>query len=326
MPTDLDHPPATDPVLHDQLRRWIAASLITPAEANAIQAFEAHTRETEPRRIPMITEALAYVGAALAAAAAVVLVGGRWDELTAGVRVGSVAAGCAVTLLGGIVLRARRADPAIERLTSVLWAIATGLFGWLAWLVAHDVLELGGDAPAVWCGIAIAVLGGALYLALRQALQQFAVFAGLLTIVGASIDGRTDLTLTVWTIGVAWTALGLADRLPPERAALVGGPVVALWAPLALTEGGEGFGMWLGLATAAALIVMSLVRHRAVLLGIGTVGVFVYLIRIFVRLFGDTAAMPVALLVAGGVVIGVAVWLARRAARDTSRSARRSPS
>lgn len=326
MAADVDHPPAIDPALHERLHRWVTASLISPAEADAIEVFEAHLREAEPRRIPMITEALAYVGAALAAAAAAVLLGERWDELTPGVRVASIAIAFTVAFTSGAVLRGRRRDPAIERLTSVLWSVATGLFGWLAWLVAYDLLDLRGDAPALWCGVAITVLGGALYLALREGLQQIAVLAGILTIVGASIGPGAGLTLTVWGVGVAWTALGALDRLPPQRAAFIGGPLVALWAPLALTDGGEGIWMWLGLATAVGLIAVSLALHQNVLLGFGTVGVFAYLIRVFVRLFGDSAAMPVALLVAGGIVIVVAVWLARRSAAGVSRSARRSPS
>jgi hypothetical protein len=325
MPEDLTHPPPIDPALHEKLHRWVAASIISPAEADAIQAFEARPLEAEPRRVPMITEALAYVGAALAAAAAVVLLGDRWEELTPGVRVAAIGAGAVVAFAAGALVR-RSSDPAMVRLTSVLWAVATGLFGWLAWLVAHDLLEHRGSVPALACGIAITVLGAALYAALRQALQQIALFAGILTTVGASLGEGTDTSLAVWTVGVTWLVLGAIRRLPPERAAFIGGSVVVLWAPIALTDGGEGFGMWLGLATAVALVVASLTLHETVLLGFGTVGVFGYVIGVLVRLFGDTAAMPIALLVAGAIVIAVAIGLSRRSTRDASRSARRSPS
>lgn len=325
MPADLDHPTVIDPALREKLHRWVAASLISPAEADAIQAFEARAREPEARRVPMITEALAYVGAALAAAAAAVLLGDRWSELTPAVRVAAIAAGALVALAAGALVH-RSGDPAMVRLTSVLWAVATGLFGWLAWLVAYDLLGHRGSVPALACGIAITVLGAALYAATRQALQQIALFVGILTTVGAALGDGTDTMLAVWAVGAAWLVLGASRRLPPERAAFIGGPLVVLWAPMALTDGGQGVGMWLGLATAVALIVASLALHETVLLGFGTVGVFGYLIRVLVRLFGDTAAMPVALLVAGAIVIAVAIGLARRSTRDASRSARRSPS
>lgn len=328
MPADLDHPPSTDRALREQLRRWVDASLISSAEADAIRAFETHVHEVEPRRIPMIAEALAYVGASLAAAAGVALLGERWGDLTPGVRMASVSTAFAVAFVGGVLLRGRRGDPAIERFMSVCWGVATGLFGWLAWLLAHDVLELRGSTPVLWCGIAITALGGVLYLFLREGLQQIAVFAGLLTIVGASVAPGTGLALVVWGIGVGWTVLGALDRLPPERAAFICGPLVALWAPIALTDGGQGYGMWLGLATAVGLIVASLGLHQTVLLAFGTIGVFAYVIRVLVRVFGDTAAMPVALLITGAIVVAVAVWLARRSpgSASASRSARRSPS
>lgn len=40
-------------------------------------------------------------------------------------------------------------------------------------------------------------------------------------------------------------------------------------------------------------------------------GVFGYLVRVLVRLFGGTAGMPIALLAAGAIVLAVAVGLAR---------------
>jgi hypothetical protein len=325
MHADLDHRPS-DPALHAKLHRWVAASLITSAEADAIEAFEERPLEAQPRRIPMITEALAYVGAALAAAAGAVLLGESWNDLTPGVRVAAVSLAFAVAFVSGALLRGRGADPAIVRLTSVLWGVAAGLFGWLGWLIAYDILELRGRAPALACGIAVTVLGGALYLVLREGLQQIAVFAGILTIVGASLADGMDMMVAVWAVGAAWIGLGALHRATPERAAFIGGPLVVLWAPMALGEVEGDVGMWLGLATAVALIVTSLALHQPLLLGFGTVGMFAYLIRVLVRLFGDTAAMPVALLVAGATVIVVAVWLARRSTREASRSARRSPS
>src|SRR4029453_4688330 len=50
---------------------WVRASLITEAQADAIQAFE--DRRTPRASVTLITEALGYLGAALAAAAAAVL-------------------------------------------------------------------------------------------------------------------------------------------------------------------------------------------------------------------------------------------------------------
>ncbi len=327
MSADLDHRPPMDPTLHAKLLRWVEQSLITPTEADAIETFEARRAEPTPRRVPLLTEALAYVGAALAGAAAAVLLGERWNDLTPAVRAASVGTAFVVTLAAGWVLR-RNDEPAIARLTSVLWAVATGLFGWLAWLIAYDVLDHRGRVPALVAGVAITALASPLYAMLRKALQQVGLFAGLLTIVGSAFGegGQgTAVMVPVWIVAVAWVVLGGRGVLPPKRVAFVAGPLVALWAPMAFTNGGEGAGMWLGLATATALIVAGVTMHEPVLLGFGAVGVFGYLIRVLVYLFGDTAGMPVALLVAGAAVLAVAVGFARRSSSAT-RSARRSPS
>jgi hypothetical protein len=124
---------------------------------------------------------------------------------------------------------------------------------------------------------------------------------------------------------MTWTVLAIAGKLEPKNAALAVGPVVALWAPMPMVNA-ETFGMWLGLGTGVAFIVVSVTLHEPVLLALGSLGVFAYTLRILIRLFGGTTAMPVALLVAGAGVLALAVLVARRTAGATRRAARRSPS
>jgi len=321
MSADLDQRLPVDPRLHAMLHRWVAESLLTLAEADAIEAFEARESKVAPRRIPLLTEALVYVGAALAAAAAAVLLGERWDDLTPAARAASVAVAFLVMVVAGWALRGSE-DPALARVTSVAWFVATGLFGWLVWIIAYDVLDHRGRVPALVAGVAIATLGGALYLVLRRGLQQIAMLVGVLMIAGASFGEGSGTMIAVWVVAVAWIVAGGLGLLPPKDITFVGGPVVALWTPLALGAGDVG--MWLGLGTGIALVVAGVATHESVLLGFGAVGVFAYVMRVLVRLFGDTAAMPIALLVAGVVVLVLAVVYARRS--GTTRSARRSPS
>ncbi len=338
MPTDLEHRSPTDPRLHERLHRWVAASLITPDEADAIEAFEAAATAGRPaagatfrgpvaeRRIPLVTEALAYVGAALAAGAAGVLLGDRWEELTPAVRVACVGVAGAAAFVGGLLLRPSD-EPAIRRLTGVLWLASAGLAAFLAWLVAHDVLELGGSAPTLVTGVVTTVAGGGLYAARRAGAQQVAPFLGLLLVAGASAPEGVPAMLAVWSVAVAWTVAGIVGLLDPGRVALLLGGVVALWAPAALGAEGD-LGMWLWLATAVCLLVASIVTRETLLLGVGAIGLFGSTVRVLVELFGGTAAMPAALLVTGAVVLAAAIWYARRSSgpRAATRSARRSPS
>src|SRR3989304_3770281 len=61
--------------LGGRLLRWVDASLITSEQAEAIRAFE--EVPAEPRRVPLIAEALGYLGAALALAAGAARLGAR---------------------------------------------------------------------------------------------------------------------------------------------------------------------------------------------------------------------------------------------------------
>ena len=70
--------------LHDELERWRGVGLIDTATEEAIERYEAKQDHptmavAEPaRRIPIIAEAIAYLGAALAAAAVMTVVIDRW--------------------------------------------------------------------------------------------------------------------------------------------------------------------------------------------------------------------------------------------------------
>lgn len=57
---DLRHRHPTEPKLHTMLQRWVTQSLITPAEADAIEAFEGRETTSAQRGVPLLTEALIY--------------------------------------------------------------------------------------------------------------------------------------------------------------------------------------------------------------------------------------------------------------------------
>jgi hypothetical protein len=78
-------------------------------------------------------------------------------------------------------------------------------------------------------------------------------------------------------------------------------------------------GLWLGIATAGALLAASVVRHQRVLLGFGVVGLFMFLMRTIQEYLGGGPAMAVGLAVTGFAVIVVALVLSRRTARDGNR-------
>ncbi len=325
MPTDPGHHQPIDPALHAKLHRWVAASLITAAEAEAIEDFESRSAPIAARRVPLVTEALAYLGAALAAAAAAVLLGDRWQELAPTVHVAAVGSGAAIALAGGWALR-RSEEPAFARTTSVLWFAGTGLVAWLAGLIAGEVLEHGGRVPLLAAAAAATVCGAILFALRRRALQQIALFAGLVALVATAFGEPPSSPTAVWVVGAVWVAAATLGVLRPDRPAAAAGALVALYAPAPLSAAGEGWGLWLGLGTAAALLAMSVWRREPILLGLGGVGLFGYLVAVLADAFGGTAGMPIALLLAGAIVLALALGYARRSGRVATRTAPRSPS
>src|SRR3989304_1563167 len=87
--------------LGGRLLRWVDASLITSEQAEAIRAFE--EVPAEPRRVPLIAEALGYLGAALALAAGIVALGDSWQDLSDAARLGALGGAVVVLPVGGFL-------------------------------------------------------------------------------------------------------------------------------------------------------------------------------------------------------------------------------
>jgi hypothetical protein len=271
-----------------------------------------------------MTEALAYLGAALAAAAAAVLLGGRWEELAPAARATAIGAGAVIALAAGFALR-RSEEPAFVRTTSVLWFVGTGLTAWFVGLVAGDVLAYEGRVPLLAGGLAAIACGGILFALRRRGLQQIALLAGLVTVGAAAFEEAPAAPTAAWAIGVVWVLAAMVGQLRPARPAYGAGSLVALYAPV-VTTSDEGWGLWLGLGTATAVLAASVWRREPIMLGLGGVGLFGYLVGVLADRFGGTAAMPIALLLAGAVVFALALGYARRSGRAAIRTAPRSPS
>ncbi|MDH5371716.1 MAG: hypothetical protein OEX97_02090, partial [Acidimicrobiia bacterium] len=60
-------------MLSEQLSRWTNAGFITEEQAGQIRSFETARAASEERRVPLIVEALGYLGGALAVIAVLIL-------------------------------------------------------------------------------------------------------------------------------------------------------------------------------------------------------------------------------------------------------------
>jgi hypothetical protein len=300
--------------LVEHLERWVDEELISRAEAEAIARFEQRD-EVEPHRISLVTEAIGYVGAALLLAAGASLVSRFWEDTDELVRIAVLAIATAVLFGLGWAFRAS-AEPAVGRLAGVLWIGAVGTAAGLAAVITFDVANTEGRVPAFAAGMVAILVAIPLYVVRRKVLQHIALFLGA-TLAVASAFGIEDSFvsgLAVWVFAASWAVAGGTKLLPPQRAAYALGSLAMLMGAQSVADITDA-GLWLGLATAAALLAASVVRHERVLLGFGVVGLFVFLLRTIQEYLGEGAAMAIGLAGTGLVVLVVALLLSRRTAR-----------
>jgi hypothetical protein len=298
--------------LHQRVERWVAASLITEAEARSIERFESE-RVPVPMRRPLAVEALAYLGGALALSAGAVAVAEVWDDLAPGMRVALPATGTLVFVASGWWLR-RSADPAIGRLVGVLWGLAVLLAHTVGATTARDVMELGERVSTAVGGATATALALALYAVRRRALQQLAVLAGLALTLNQAVSDDSSLAHALLTIaiGAAWALLGWRGLVVPARVALVAGSAVAMFAAILPGDDERAIAVVPAIVVAVAIVVASVALRDGAVLAIGILGLFRASFWSISRLFSGTIAMPIALLVAGAIAFAAAVVLARR--------------
>jgi hypothetical protein len=317
------HHDVTHRSILSHVRTWEEFGLISPEQERAIIEFEGRRPETR-RGVPPITEVIGYLGAALAIAAGVVLIGPRWDEIDHVWRVlgaGGIAAG---TFVAGWLLR-KNAEPAVGRLAAVLWTLSAGAVAATMALLAFDVPA--DQEPAPWGGFVVGLTVAAYAMVLNQLRPSvplaLVVYGGVLGAIGGAGSWAVDAGWTwvdeePWWFGVAmlavsvlWIAVGRLGALRPTGAVIGIGAAGAIWAPQFVVAGWTGFGLVLGVAVAITMLVTSVAWHRTEMLVLGALGLFGYLVGAIVYFLEDTVGLPVALLLCGLVLLGVAIGTAR---------------
>ena len=303
-------------VVLDHLEAWESRELLTHGEAEAIRTFERQHEGVE-RRVPLVAEALGYLGAVLAVAAFFALIGPRWGDLEQPARLAILGGAVALTFAGGWLIR-HEEEPALARLSGILWTLSVAaVAGFLAQAFVTDPV---GDRP--WAFLVVA-LGSTAYARILQVAEpcaplQAAVFLGTLGLMGgaavwADEAGWFSLDENAWWFGVAmvivsaaWMLAGRAGWMKPERAAYAIGAAGAVIAPT-FAMSPPAVGLWLGIAVSVALIGASVVIRHTGVLALGAVGLFAYLTGTISYYLADTVGVPFALLLSGVVLVGVAI-------------------
>jgi len=287
--------------------------------------------EGEPgtRRISLLTEAAAYAGVILLLVGGVTAISQRWNDIGRGGQAGVFAAAAVFFFLAGIIVRQVR-EPAIQRLTGVAWFLSVVGVAGAVWLALYHAPGQPDAVTAVAVGTAVTLYAAALWLIRRSALQNLALFAGLvITILGtASIitaPGGTGpapapapnlptpvlaIALPLWVLGLAWAGLGWRRYVEPLWVTIPSGVILALIAP-SFAAGHYGWMYAIGTATAAAAMAASVPLRNTPLLALGALTMFGYLTAVAARYLHQSLEAPSALAITGALIIGLAVVSAR---------------
>ena len=274
--------------------------------------------EQDARRISLLAEAAGYVGAILILAGAAAAIGQRWNGIGDWGRVGVLAGAAVFFLLVGMVARRIR-EPAIQRLAGVVWFLSVTSLAWAAGVAAHEVYGSTDAATILAVGLIAACYSAVLWLVWRRALQNVALFAGLVITICGIIDTAAGgvesapslaFSAALWVFGLAWAWLGWRRYTEPMWVTIPSGVILVLIAPMP-SLGDYGWMYAIGIATAAAVMAASIPLRNTPLLALGAVGMFGYVTSAALIYFHETLGAPAALVISGVLIISLAVVSAR---------------
>jgi len=301
-------------MLKEQLSRWLNAGFITDEQAARITAFEAARAENQERRVPLIVEALGYLGGALAVIAVLILAQEFWADLELWGRLALLGIVTLGLLIAGWVLRDSPLE-AVRRLAGFLWTFAAVGVAFTFGILSADGFDTEPETAALVGSLSAGVLGYFLWRIRRESLQQLAFFAAVVSAAMSAVgvfDWPEEMFgLSMWAAGTAWLFLTWGTVIRPETTGYALGAVASLIGAQMLSFDGEGWPLLLGVVIAGALIVASVTLRQIALLALGAAGVFIFVPQVVFHFFGDSLGAPVALLLSGAALIGGAVALAR---------------
>lgn len=265
--------------------------------------------------ISLLTEAVAYVGAILILAGGIVAISQQWGGLGNWGHAAIFAGAAAFFLLVGVAVR-RISEPAIQRLVGVTWFLSVAGVALAVTFATLDVRENPNRYTPLAVGVAVTLYAAILWLVRRRALQNVALFAGLVIatcgIIVAVADPAPPLafTLALWALGLAWAGAGWQRYIEPMRVTIPLGAFLALLAPVP-TLADHGWVYAIGIATAAVAMAVSIPLRNTPLLVLGALAMFGYITGTAITYFRESLGLAGALVITGVLVIGLAVVTAR---------------
>lgn len=309
--------------LNQQLQKWLADGIISAEQAelmrsSALGSYQETVEEAaQERRVPIVTEILGYVGAALAIWAVVFLVSEFWGNLADWAQASLFGALAVVLFAAGSSLLYTE-EPALGRLSSVLWAGSLLAIGGTLYVVFDPIADFSVNTTWTLIGALTAVAGGLMLRRQQSVAQHFVFFAAVMTTIMSLINLGAHPEVFVfgfaaWGIGLVWLLVTRAGVLQPSGTGMVLGAIGMLYgAQMAAIEGdAEVFGILLGLATAALFATAGVVTREKLAIIMGGIGIFWFVPQAMFRFFGETFGGMFGLFLSGLAIVALALWFGR---------------
>ena len=316
--------------LDELLGRWVAEGWIEAGQAARIRAGEDARAEASvpgqpgqasvpapaevPRRVPLVVEALGYLGGLLAIVAAVVVVSQVWPGIPTGAELAFAAAGAVA--LGAVAAMMRTGGaPALARLRSALWLMSTACVVAFMGVLAAQVWDFSPAVTALVAGGVATPYAALLWWRTRAPLQQVATFAGAATVVGTGIAAAAPGLdtwgpgLGIWVLSAAWGATAHLGYLVPRTTGYLAAAIGLLIGAQMTMQ--EAAGHLLAVATVVGLLTAGVVLRQVWVLALGALGVILVVPQTAARYLPQSVAAPLAVFCVGLSLLGVALWLAR---------------
>lgn len=251
------------------LDRWTNAGVLDQARAEKIRAFELEAIEVgqspaERSRVHAIAEALGYLGGMLGIVGLVVLLADFWSEFTDGARIGVPAGATAALIIAGILVP-EAASPAMFRLRTFLWLLATVSSGLMAWVFVDVVFDTS-DVRREWLavGIVTATISGVLWAGRSRPVQQFTALAGAAIAIGTAIGEVASAGFSgigLWMTGSLLVVSQLRKTGVRASVDQIAGSIATVVGAFLTVADWRGPGLVFVLATGLALIAPASVRR-----------------------------------------------------------------
>lgn len=304
------------------LETWVADQLITAEQADRILVRGQVTVQAplpepkRPARSSVVIEALGYLGGVIILVASILVASLYWDQVSTTARLVILGSVAGLLLAAGFAVPERLEDVG-DRLRSVLLLLSTGALAGFLGLFGADALDMADQEVFLLVSAGVTVYAIGLWLMSEHLVQQLAAMLGVM-LTAAALTNELEVSqalpgFAVWGVALIWMVLGWGGVLEPRRFVTVFGAAGMFVG--AMTTIPTNAGNVLALLTAAAVVTTAVLFRDLPLLGVGAFGTLLVLPAVVTEWFPGRLAAPIAMLAVGTLLVGAALFVARR--RDT---------